>query len=189
MIGAWLLASAATLAVAGIIIGLALAGSGNLSVYRVGSASMEPALNCAAAPGCAGVSADSILVSRVPLWFRPVRRGDVVVIRIDTARHDGKQTLVKRVVGLPGEHVAEIRGKVLVDDQPLTEPYLSDSQRDSGSFGPLAVPPQSYFVLGDNRSRSRDSRSFGAVRSDGIVGLVIARCGPLHRLKLLADLL
>jgi signal peptidase I len=188
MVGAWLLASAATLAVASIIIGLALAGSGNLSVYRVGSASMEPVLNCAAAPGCAGVSADSILVSRVPLWFRPVRRGDVVVIRIDT-RPDGKQTLVKRVVGLPGEHVAEIRGRVLVDDQPLTEPYLSDSRRDSGSFGPVAVPPQSYFVLGDNRSRSRDSRSFGAVRSDGIVGVVIARCGSLHRLKLLADLL
>ena len=102
-----------------------------------------------------------------------VRRGDVVVVR----RPDGLE-VVKRVVGLPGEDVVVDRGRVSVDGFPVEEPYAS-GEGPPGSWTP---GPAEYVVLGDDRSRSTDSRSFGVVRREAVRGVVRARYWPGPRL-------
>jgi signal peptidase I len=92
-------------------------------------------------------------------------RGDVVVIDL----HDqGGELLIKRVIGLPGDTV-EIRDRqVYVNNLPLNEPYLDAIT--GGRFGPITVPPLHIFVLGDNRGYSNDSRSFGTVALEQVIG-------------------
>ncbi|MCS7178053.1 MAG: signal peptidase I [Anaerolineae bacterium] len=92
------------------------------------------------------------------------RRGDVVVLRLEGAR----DMLIKRVVALPGETVAIQGGQVIVDGMPLTEPW---AVRPGGSDYPPTLVPEGYvFVLGDNRSHSNDSRSFGPIPLKNIIG-------------------
>ena len=109
---------------------------------------------------------------------RAVRRGDVVVSRLQP---DPRRHLVKRVVGLPGETVEVRGGTVHIDGAALVEPYLP--ARPAGrppraeppdDFGPVTVPPRHYFVLGDNRGHSQDSRLWGALPHDSLTGRVVA---------------
>ncbi|HSR52240.1 MAG TPA: signal peptidase I [Acidobacteriota bacterium] len=109
---------------------------------------------------------------------RPIQRGDVVVFKFP---QDPKVLYVKRAIGLPGETI-EVRNKqVYIDGQPIDEPYKvhSDGQTRSGGFhsfsrrdnyGPLTLPEGEYFVMGDNRDDSRDSRYFGTLQQSMIVG-------------------
>ena len=93
------------------------------------------------------------------------QHGDVVVIHLRT---QGNELLIKRVIGLPGD-VIEIRdSQVFVNGQPLKEPYLPGVTL--GYYGPVTVPPLQIFVLGDNRSFSNDSRNFGTVPLEDVVG-------------------
>ncbi len=106
--------------------------------------------------------------------LRPVSRGDVVVFRFPP---DPKTDFVKRVVGLPGDVILIRDKQVLIDGKPLKEDYkihddsrtyplraeLPEPYRSRDQFGPFQVPPQSYFVMGDNRDRSNDSRYWGPV--------------------------
>jgi signal peptidase I len=95
------------------------------------------------------------------LGQRDVRRGDVVVFQ---SVEDPEIDLVKRVVGMPGETIEIRRGRVLVDGRPLEEPYvLDENNRLHRPFGPVTVPAGRYFVMGDNRDSSRDSRYWGTV--------------------------
>ena len=121
--------------------------------------------------------------------FHPPRRGEVVVFRFPEEERD----FVKRIVGLPGDTVEIRAGEVFVNGRPLNEPYVTDP--DSGSMGPITVGEGSYFVLGDNRRRSDDSRPRGAgpgsqwrpVPAESIVGRAWLRYWPLAEWDVLDD--
>jgi signal peptidase I len=137
--------------------------------YTVASTSMEPELK----------DGNRLVVDKLAYRFGEVRRGDVVVF--DTSRISDEtvrlgETLVKRVIGLPGESVRAVDGVVLVDGVPVPEP--SPGTPKTPSFGPVQVPDGSVFVLGDNRVVSIDSRTFGPVPADAIIGRVDAVLWP-----------
>jgi signal peptidase I len=178
----------ALLTVAGVVLALALVGFfvyGKL--YRIPSAAMEPTLKCEApGPACTGNADDRVLAFRLRWPFSHVGRGDVVVFRAppEARRKCGTGGIyVKRVIGLPGERVAERNGLVLVDGRRLDEPYVERDRRDRGSYRPRRVPPRSYFVLGDNRIRSCDSRVWGMLPRRDVVAKVVATYWPPTRIS------
>jgi signal peptidase I len=164
--------------------------------YRIPSSSMEPTLNCAKpAPGCLGDSSDRVLACRVCLDFGPPSRGDIVVFNTPSeaaAKCGEGGTFVKRVIGLPGETVREddngfiwIRGPDSKTFEKLKEPYLSADRRllDSAHFGQKwKVPAGKYFMMGDNRSQSCDSRTWGSVPRDKLIGTVFFVYWPPDRI-------
>ena len=93
---------------------------------------------------------------------------------------------MKRIVGLPKEHVRiRVRsgvGYVYVDGKPLDEPYVENDRRDVGAEDTYRVPAGQYFVMGDNRSQSCDSRVWGSVPRANLVGPVVARYWPPDRI-------
>jgi signal peptidase I len=93
------------------------------------------------------------------------KRGDVIVIRLQS---QGDELLIKRVIGLPGDIVEIHDGRVFVNGQALNEPYLAGTT--SGFYASTTVPPLQVFVLGDNRGFSNDSRSFGTIPLEDVVG-------------------
>jgi signal peptidase I len=151
-----------------------------LTVYQVASASMEPAIHCAAGPGCRSLADDDVLVLRY--LGRSPRRGDVVVFRLPDGRRgcDSRPLYVKRIVGLPGEDISARNGGLLVDGHELHGGAWRAA--GSASFGARSIARGTYFVLGDNRSVSCDSRDFGAVPRSAIVGRAVARVWPLRRI-------
>ena len=122
---------------------------------RVFGQSMEPNLH----------TDQRIVVEKVSYRFHLPERGDVVVLRLPT---NTKELLIKRVIALPGEIVEIHEGQVWVDGQAVEEPYLT--QPTMGMMAPLVIPDEHVFVLGDNRGFSNDSRSFGPVPLEDIVG-------------------
>lgn len=116
---------------------------------------------------------DRVLVNRLSYRLHDPRRGDVVVLkRFDS--NSSERDLIKRVIGLPGETI-EVRSCVVyIDDRPLIEPYLDPiiQQRDGcgADQAPVEVPAESVFVLGDHRGRSSDSRVFGTVADELLIG-------------------
>lgn len=101
---------------------------------------------------------------------RSVRRGDFVVYHSPLVQTPGG-TAVARVVGLPGESIQARAGRILVNNQVLPEPYLPPTTT-TADFGPVSIPAGQYFLLGDNRSDSADSRGFGPVSASAIVAKV-----------------
>lgn len=141
----------------------------------VGSASMEPTLHCANAPGCLRTRASRLVVSGIPYLFTGPRRGDIVVINLTHELHAcGGAMVVKRIVGLPGETVTQVGGTVLVDGRRLIESYLPEDAQQGHGFSTLQLPAGAYFVMGDNRGHSCDSRNFGPVPRRLITAKVIA---------------
>jgi signal peptidase I len=144
--------------------------------YRIPTASMEPTLHCARpADGCQGRFSDRVLANRLVYRFSEPKRGDIVVFDAPDAvarAGCGEGAFVKRIVGLPGEAISMRDGRVLVDGTPLREPYVAPAYRghQTGSWG--RVPGRSYFVLGDNRPLSCDSRRWGSVARGDIIGRV-----------------
>jgi signal peptidase I len=125
---------------------------------------------------------DRVLVNKLSYRLHDVHRGDIVVFEAPEGQaQDGVNDLVKRVVGLPGDTVEGRDGRVFVNGEPLEEDYLPDGTETS-TFGPQEVPAGSYFVMGDNRQASRDSRFFGAIPEDDIVGRVFVRIWPPTRI-------
>jgi len=166
--------------------------------YRIPSSSMEPTLNCArgpAEPGCLGGSSDRVLACRICLDFGPPSRADIVVFNTpsEAALKCGEGgTFVKRVIGLPGDTVREddngfiwIRGPGATKFVKLDEPYVSKERRleDSAHFGQLwNVPKDQYFMMGDNRSESCDSRTWGSVPRNKLIGTVFFVYWPPDRI-------
>lgn len=97
-------------------------------------------------------------------WVRSPQRGDVVVLRVSS----NSDLLIKRVIGLPGDRVEIHGGQVFINAQPLSEPYLALPSQ--GDYGPVDVPPLHIFVMGDNRGFSNDSRAFGPLSLDSVIG-------------------
>ncbi len=101
------------------------------------------------------------------LPIRPIRRGDIVVFKHPPAP---EQDYIKRVVGLPGETVGVVQGRLLIDGRPLHEPYVNEQYLPSSTFGPVVVPTDHVFLMGDHRNRSSDSRDWGPARADLLKG-------------------
>jgi signal peptidase I len=153
--------------------------------YRIPSASMEPTLHCARpAVGCTSRFSDRVIANRLVYRFHDPRRGDIIVFkappRVEAACGTGG-TLVKRIVGLPGENVSMRNGYLFIDRVRLAEPYLGPGYRghESGDWG--RIPSDAYFVLGDNRQMSCDSRSWGVVPRSNIIGRAEVTYWPPER--------
>jgi signal peptidase I len=144
-------------------------------LYRVTSSSMEPTLHCAGAPDCRSLRSDEVLVDRLAYLISAPRRGDVVVVRPDGFEHracQGGRVYVKRIVGLPGERIAQLHGRIYIDGEELRERYVAPWAAGGPDFRGRVVPRNQFFVLGDNRRYSCDSRQFGAVPAAAILGRV-----------------
>jgi signal peptidase I len=124
---------------------------------------------------------DRVLVNKVSYHLHDVNRGDVVVfVRPDDEPGDIRD-LIKRVIGLPSDTI-EARDNVLfVNGNRLIEPYLKEGALTE-DFGPVVVPAGQIFVMGDNRSESYDSRRFGTVSEDRVVGRAFVLFWPLNRI-------
>ncbi|MBI4123247.1 MAG: signal peptidase I [Parcubacteria group bacterium] len=127
-------------------------------------------------------SGDYVLVDKVSYYFRTLDRGEVIVFRNP---ENESEYFIKRVIGLPGEVVSISDGRVHVDGRPLRETYLP-SDRESIGETDFILGSDEYFVMGDNRAQSRDSRSWGALRRDKVVGLVKVRFWPPNELDVFA---
>ncbi|HST25134.1 MAG TPA: signal peptidase I [Gaiellaceae bacterium] len=154
--------------------------------YRIPSASMEPTLHCAApAPGCFGKSSDRVVAAKIVYDFRNPERGDVVVFNAPAAAKAQCQeggTFVKRIIGLPGDVVSERRGFVYIDGRRLIEPYVDPRLRDHMTRTWPRVSAHQYFVMGDNRAASCDSRQWGTVPRGSLIGPVVGLYWPFARI-------
>ncbi len=157
--------------------------------YRIPPSSMEPRLHCARgpqAPGCLARWSDRVLANRFIFHFREPERGDIVVF--DTPPRAEAQcgpagTFVKRIIGLPGDVIEMREGVVFIGGRRLVEPYISRDRMDFQSFGPRKIPEGEYFVMGDNRTQSCDSRVWGTVPRDNLIGKVFATYWPPNRIS------
>ncbi|BAU07092.1 signal peptidase I [Fischerella thermalis CCMEE 5268] len=156
------------------------------------SGSMEPTLH--GSPN--QWEADKIIVDKLSYKFSNPQRGDIVVFSPtkELQKEDYQDAFIKRIIALPGEQVALKNGKVYINNQPLPEnTYLSPSQQTvvnvctSGPQPPflaksVTIPPDSYLVLGDNRNSSYDSRCWGVVPRENIIGRAVIRFWPLNNI-------
>jgi signal peptidase I len=132
---------------------------------RVYGSSMEPNLH----------TDQRLVVEKVTYRLHGPRRGDVVVLRMPDR---GPELLIKRIIGLPGETVEIRNGTVYINEQPVEEPYLV--RRTDSAYGPTQIPEGYVFVMGDNRGASNDSRVFGPVPLDRVVGRAWLSYWPLE---------
>ncbi len=145
-----------------------------VGTYRVENVSMQPNL----------VAGEHLLVDKLTPRFDSYGRGDIVVFHAPGMDLD-EVPYIKRVIGEPGDHIELVGGQVLVDGVVLDEPYRSDDGRDDGATFPQSdgsswvVPADSVFVMGDHRARSEDSRTFGPVPVDRVIGRAWLRFWPL----------
>jgi signal peptidase I len=144
--------------------------------FWIPSESMEPTLH-----GCSGCDNDRLLVDRLSYHLHAVHRGDVVVFHRPPALEAAEKVLIKRVIGLPGETVSGHGGKVWIGSRPLEESYVNRACHGTADFSPVTVPSGRYFVMGDNRCDSTDSRFFGAIPGSSIIGRAFLIIWPLSR--------
>ena len=159
-----------------------------INPYRIPSSSMEPTLHCARpAYECEARFSDRVLACRFCYRFRGPKRGDIVVFHtpaLAAARCGEGGVYVKRLIGLPGEVWEERGGYVFINGRRLAEPYIHPERRDSRTIAPITIPRGSYFMMGDNRTSSCDSRRWGTVRRSSLIGKVIATYWPPNRISI-----
>jgi signal peptidase I len=122
---------------------------------------------------------ERIFVNKFVYRLEPIERGDIVVFRYP---RDPAQSYIKRVIGVAGDRIRIDGGQVYVNDQPLDEDYVPPAYTDAQSLAEMVVPAQCYFVLGDHRNMSRDSRDFGPVNQNFIYGKAVFGYWPMGRL-------
>lgn len=155
--------------------------------YRIPSSSMEPTLHCAKPEqGCQSGSSDRVLANRFIYRFRDPSRGDIVVFetpeRAITVCGAGG-TFVKRLVGTPGDRISMSGGVLSVNGEEVDEPYVNGGPRGP-DFPERKLGADEYFMMGDNRGYSCDSRRWGPVTRADLIGPVFAVYWPLTRLGL-----
>jgi signal peptidase I len=163
---------------------LALTLSDVTHLYRVPSSAMEPTLHCAhPGIGCEASKRDRVFAIKY-LWAHP-GRSDIVAFHAPPRAAEvcgSGGVLIKRIVGMPGETFQEQKGRVYIDGLLLREPYVK--QRDTSSRPRVKIPKGSYYVLGDNRASSCDSRYWGPLPRADIIARVIATYWPPSRIAL-----
>lgn len=144
--------------------------------FYVKGASMEPTYQ----------DHNYLMVDEISYRFKEPQRGDVVVFRYP---HDPQEYFIKRLIGLPGETISFANGKVFItsvdgETKQLDESYLpAGTETYSIVDDKVSIPAGEYFFMGDNRSGSKDSRSFGPVKKTFIIGRVFFRGWPLTELE------
>jgi signal peptidase I len=130
---------------------------------QVSGLSMEPHIR----------SGEYVMIDTVAYRIGTPRRGDIVAFRHEG---DARAIFIKRVVGIAGDRIAITRGHVYVNGTELAEPYVVHG--DDRTFAPTTVPDRCVYVLGDNRAESEDSRFFGPVKNDLLIGRAVAGLWP-----------
>ncbi len=129
-------------------------------------------------------SHDELLVEKVSRFFGGISRGDIVTCKSLLANSDRNTNIVKRVIGLPGEHIEIKDGHIYIDNQILPEDYLADgvtTEPFADVFQNVRLADDQYYILGDNRPHSQDSRFFGPVNKNDITGEVLFCFYPFSR--------
>lgn len=128
------------------------------------------------------VNQERIFINKFVYRVEPIRRGDIVVFRCPV---DTSKSYIKRVVGLPGEWVGIEDGRVQINGQRLDEPYLSSADIDHQSRPPVRIEPDHYYVLGDHREFSNDSRVWGSVERRLVYGKAVFVYWPFSQMGFL----
>ena len=155
-----------------LVISLAISGFIIIFVYqpvKVEGTSMMPSLE----------DQERIFVNKFVYRLEPIERGDVVVFRYP---RDPSKSFIKRVIGLAGDRIRINAGQVWVNGKRLEEDYVPRAYEDLRSYSETVVPPGSYFVLGDHRSLSNDSRDFGPVSDSYIYGKAVFGYWPVDKM-------
>src|SRR5712691_6412343 len=122
---------------------------------------------------------ERIFVNKFVYRWEPIERGDIVVFRYP---RDPSKSFIKRVIGLAGDRIRIEAGQVFVNGQPLEESYVPRSYADQRSYAEIVVPRQDYFLLGDHRTMSNDSRDFGPVSVSYIYGKAVFGYWPVDKM-------
>jgi signal peptidase I len=122
---------------------------------------------------------ERIFVNKFVYRLEPIQRGDIVVFRYP---RDPSKSFIKRVIGLAGDQIRIEAGQVYVNGKQLDEDYVPAAYEDERSYPEIVVPPDSYFVLGDHRSLSNDSRDFGPVPQHFIYGKAVFGYWPMDKM-------
>jgi signal peptidase I len=122
---------------------------------------------------------ERIFVNKFVYRWEPIQRGDIIVFRYP---RDTSKSYIKRVIGVAGDRVRIVNGQVYVNGDALDEDYVPSDYADGRSYPELFVPRNSYFVLGDHRTMSSDSREFGPVNDRYIYGKAVFGYWPMEKL-------
>lgn len=155
-----------------LVIALAIAAFIIIFLYqpvKVEGISMMPSLD----------DQERIFVNKFVYRLEPIRRGDIVVFRYP---RDPSKSFIKRVIGVAGDRIRIEDGNVYVNGERLTEDYVPEEYADMHSMAETTVPANSYYLLGDHRTMSNDSRDFGAVKAEFIYGKAVFGYWPVERM-------
>jgi signal peptidase I len=122
---------------------------------------------------------ERIFVNKFVYRWEPIERGDIVVFRYP---RDTTKSYIKRVIGVAGDRISIENGQVYVNGEALDEHYVPEDYADARSYGEIVVPANSFFVLGDHRTMSNDSRDFGPVNERFIYGKAVFGYWPMEKL-------
>ena len=122
---------------------------------------------------------ERIFINKFVYRLEPIERGDIVVFRYP---RDTSKSYIKRVIGVAGDHVSIVNGTVILNGRELQEPYVPLDYSDTRSLREIVVPSDAFFVLGDHRSMSNDSREFGCVERAYVYGKAVFVYWPMDRL-------
>ncbi len=122
---------------------------------------------------------ERIFINKFVYRIEPIQHGDIIVFRYP---RDPAKSFIKRVIGVAGDHVRIEDGRVYLNGKQLVEDYVPRTYEDDRSYPDVVVPPDSYFVLGDHRSLSNDSRDFGPVDASYIYGKAVFGYWPVDKM-------
>jgi len=149
-----------------------------LGPYKIPTGSMRPTF----------LEGDRIFVDKISYRFQEPERGDIIVFKYPLNK---KKDYVKRLVGLPGDEIEIRNGKLIINQEVMDDPpfgrhyYYNRNDWDYGRAGEtISIPADAYFVLGDNSAQSSDSRNWGFVQSDNLIGKTLCIWWPPKRIKL-----